>query len=233
MSVSRKLPATQQHSTWFVVVAAVFVTCLIVANIIAVKLVTIFGLTVPAGIIIFPISYICGDVLTEVYGLRRARQVIWLGFVCNLLAVSAIWLGQQLPGAAFWDAQPAYERILGFSGRLLLASFAAYLVGALANATVLARMKALTAGRLLWARIIGSTVVGEGLDSLIFITIAFWGILPPAALAASIVTQWLFKVAYEALVTPLTYLIVNFLKQQEGGDVVDRDSAANPLALAD
>lgn len=163
----------KQHSTWFVVVVAVFITCLLIANIISVKLVTIFGLVVPAGVIIFPLSYICGDVLTEVYGYRRTRQIIWLGFGCNVLAVLAIAIGQALPGASFWDAQPAYERILGFTTRLLLASFCAYLVGEFANAIVLARLKVLTAGRMLWARTIGSTVIGQGLDSLIFVAIAF------------------------------------------------------------
>lgn len=225
--------ASQQHSTWFVVVVAVFVTCLLIANIIAVKLVNIFGLTVPAGIIIFPISYICGDVLTEVYGYRRARQVIWLGFGCNLLAVIAIWAGQVLPGAVFWDAQTAYERILGFTPRLLVASFCAYLVGEFANSFVLAKMKVMTGGRWLWTRTIGSTVVGEGLDSLIFVTIAFWGIIPAAGLLSAIVTQWLFKVAYEVLATPLTYAVVGFLKRQEGVDVFDRDTSFNPLALAE
>lgn len=223
----------QQHSTWFVVVVAVFITCLLIANIIAVKLVNIFGLTVPAGIIIFPISYICGDVLTEVYGYRRARQVIWLGFGCNLLAVIAIWAGQVLPGAVFWDAQPAYERILGFTPRLLIASFCAYLLGEFANSFVLAKMKLMTQGRWLWTRTIGSTIVGEGLDSLIFVSIAFWGIIPAAGLLSAIVTQWLFKVAYEALATPLTYAAVGFLKRQEGIDVFDRDTSFNPLALAE
>lgn len=225
--------AGQQHSTWFVVVVAVFITCLLIANIIAVKLVTILGLTVPAGIIIFPISYICGDVLTEVYGYRRARQVIWLGFACNLLAVTAIWIGQMLPSAAFWDAQSAYERILGFTPRLLVASFCAYLVGEFANSYVLAKMKVLTKGRLLWSRTIGSTIVGEGLDSLLFVSIAFWSIIPPAELLVAIVTQWLFKVAYEALATPLTYIVVNFLKQQEGLDTFDEDISLNPVALTE
>ena len=223
----------EQQSTWFIVVVAVFITCLVIANIIAVKLVTIFGLTVPAATIIFPISYICGDVLTEVYGFRRARQVIWLGFGCNLLAVVAIWAGQMLPGAAIWDAQAAYERILGFAPRLLLASFCAYLVGEFANSMVLARMKVLTAGRMLWTRTIGSTIIGEGLDSLIFVSIAFWGVIPPAVLLSTIVTQWLFKIAYEVLATPLTYTVVNFLKRREGIDVFDRDTSFNPLALAD
>ncbi len=144
-----------------------------IANIIAVKLISIFGFIVPAAIIIFPVSYICGDVLTEVYGYQRARQVIWIAFGCNVLAVAAIWIGQVLPGAAVWDAQPAYERILGFTPRLLMASFCAYLIGEFSNAFVLAKMKILTGGRMLWARTIGSTVVGQGLDSLIFISIAF------------------------------------------------------------
>lgn len=222
--------SAQQHSSYFVIIVAVFVTCLIVANIIAVKLVSIFGLLLPAGTIIFPISYICGDVLTEVYGYRRARQVIWLGFACNLLAVSAIWGAQVLPGAAFWDAQAAYERILGFTPRLLLASFCAYLVGEFANAFVLARMKVLTQGRMLWARTIGSTIVGQGLDSLVFVSVAFLGIIPVAGLAAAILTQWLVKVAYEALATPLTYAVVNFLKREEGIDTYDRDISFNPLS---
>lgn len=223
----------QQHSSWFVVVVAVFITCLLIANIISVKLVTIFGLVVPAGVIIFPLSYICGDVLTEVYGYRRTRQVIWLGFGCNVLAVIAIAIAQVLPGASFWDAQAAYERILGFTTRLLLASFCAYLVGEFANAFVLARLKVLTAGRMLWARTIGSTVIGQGLDSLIFVAIAFWGIIPPAAILSAIVTQWLLKVAYEVLVTPLTYAMVNFLKRRERLDVFDDDLSFNPLALAE
>lgn len=225
--------STPRHSTWFVVVVAVFVTCLLVANIIAVKLVNIFGLTVPAAIIIFPISYICGDILTEVYGYQRARQVIWLGFGCNLLAVAAILAGQALPGAAFWDAQPAYERILGFTPRLLVASFCAYLVGEFTNSYVLAKMKVWTQGRMLWTRTIGSTVVGEGLDSFIFLSIAFWGIIPAGGLLAAVITQWLFKVAYEVLATPVTYIVVSFLKRQEGLDVFDRDTSFNPLALAE
>lgn len=219
----------QQHSTWFVMIVAIFVTCLLIANIIAVKLINVAGLIIPAGTIIFPISYICGDVLTEVYGYRRARQVIWLGFACNVLAVAAIWGGQVLPGAAFWDGQDAYERILGFTPRLLLASFCAYLLGEFANAFILARMKVLTQGRMLWARTIGSTIVGQGLDSLVFVAIAFVGTIPPAGLVTTIVTQWLIKVAYEAAATPLTYAVVNFLKREEGIDVYDRDISFHPL----
>ncbi len=220
-------------SSYFVVVVAVFVVCLIVANIIAVKLVTVFGLTVPAAVIIFPISYIFGDVLTEVYGYRRARQVIWLGFFCNLLAVVAIWLGQRLPAASFWDGQAAYEKILGYTPRLLGASFVAYIAGEFANSYVLAKMKIATQGRWLWTRTIGSTLIGEGLDSAIFITLAFVGTIPTDGLVSAVITQWLFKSAYETVATPLTYAVVAFLKRKEGVDIYDYQTRFNPLLIRD
>jgi uncharacterized integral membrane protein (TIGR00697 family) len=220
-----------KYSSWFVFIVALFVTCLITANITAVKLVNLFGYVLPAGILIFPLSYIIGDVLTEVYGYRQARRVIWLGFFCNLVAVVAIWMAQLLPAASFWDAQGAYERILGYTPRLLLASFLAYLVGEFANAFVLAKMKIATRGRWLWLRTIGSTLVGQGLDSLVFIALAFAGTIPLTALIATIVTQWLAKSIYEAAVTPLTYAVVNFLKRREGLDVYDQDTKFNPLAI--
>ncbi|MBI2955448.1 MAG: queuosine precursor transporter [Chloroflexi bacterium] len=218
-------------SQWFVVVAAVFVTALVTANIIAVKIVDIFGWAAPAGVVIFPLSYVFGDVLTEVYGYRRARQVIWLGFLCNLIAVAAIWLAQVMPGASIWDGQASFERILGFAPRLLLASFAAYLVGEFANSFVLSRMKILTRGRWLWSRTISSTVVGQGLDSLVFISLAFSGVMPLAVILTMIVTQWILKTAYEVLVTPLTYAVVGFLKRTEGLDAYDYETNFNPLLV--
>ena len=221
----------QCYSLAFVIVVAVFVTALISANITAVKLVEVFGLILPAAVIVFPISYICGDVLTEVYGYRATRRVIWLGFLCNLLVVVAIYLGQVLPAASFWEAQEAYERVLGYTPRLLTASFVAYLVGEFANAIVLAKMKVATNGRFLWSRTIGSTLVGQGLDSFIFITLAFVGTIPASGLLATIVTQWLVKSAYEASATPLTYLVVNRLKRVEDLDVYDRDTSFNPLLI--
>ena len=139
--------AREGYSQWFVIVVAVFVTCLITANVTAVKLTDIFGLILPAGVIVFPVSYIVGDVLTEVYGFHRARRVIWLGFFCNVIAVFAIWLGGIMPAAPFWDAQEAYDTILGYAPRLLIASFLAYLVGEFANSIVLAKMKVATNGR--------------------------------------------------------------------------------------
>jgi len=218
-----------RYSHWFLLVASIFITCLIASNIVAVKLVNMFGLVLPAAILIFPISYIFGDVLTEVYGYRQARLVIWLGFSCNLIVVVAIWLGQVLPAASFWDGQAAYERILGYTPRLLGASFLAYLIGEFANSFVLAKMKIATNGRWLWVRTIGSTLVGQGLDSLVFMTLAFIGTIPLPVLSGAIVVQWLSKSAYEAIATPLTYGVVNFLKKREGMDVFDRDTRFNPF----
>lgn len=219
----------QTYSAWFVVICSLFVTSLITANIIAVKLVDIAGLIVPAGIIVFPVSYIVGDILTEVYGFRVAKRIIWLGFFCNLLAVMAILVGQILPGAAFWDGQAAYERILGYTPRLLIASLLAFLVGELSNSFVLARLKILTEGKHLWMRTIGSTIVGQGFDSLIFILIAFAGTTPVSAMITAILTQWGFKVAYETLATPVTYYVVNRVKRVEGMDVYDRKISFNPF----
>ncbi len=223
---------------WLSFLTALFVVTLFTSNIIAVKVVHIVGLFLPAAVILFPITYIFGDVLTEVYGFTRARQVIWTGFFCNLLAVVAIWIGGLLPAAPFWTAgvfsspqtaQQAYQAILGFTPRLLLASFTAYLVGEFLNSFVLARLKVRTKGRFLWVRTISSTIVGQGANSAIFITIAFWGILLPGNIGLTILSQWAFKVVYETIATPLTYLIVNALKKAEHEDYYDRDTNFNPF----
>ena len=218
-------------SFWYVAIASVFVTCLITANIIAVKLISPFGFLVPAGIIVFPLSYLFGDVLTEVYGYGAARRVIWLGFACNLLAVVAFYLGGLVPAAPFWHQQAAYDTILGFTPRLLLASFTAYLVGEFVNSFVLAKLKIATKGRWLWTRTIGSTLIGEGLDTVIFISIAFWGIIPSSLLLTAILTQWIFKVVYEVVATPFTYLIVGFLKRRENLDTYDYRTDFSPILL--
>jgi len=222
-----------RYSSFFVAVAALFVTCLVISNVIAVKLVMVQGLVLPAGIVVFPLSYLLADVLTEVYGYRAARRVIWLGFFCNLLAVIAIWVGGLLPAAPFWDGASAYERILGATPRILAASLAAYLVGEFANTMIMSRLKLAMAGRHLWARAIASTLVGQGLDSAVFITIAFWGQMHLPILLGAVVTQWLVKSAYEALAAPLTYAMVGFLKRREGIDTYDRGISFNPFALGD
>lgn len=213
-----------------VIIIAVFITCLITANIIAVKVIDLGPFTLPAAIFVFPLSYIFGDVLTEVYGYRVARRVIWLAFGCNLIFVFFTWIGQILPIASFWEAQGAYERILGFAPRLLAASFCGYLVGEFVNSFILARMKILTKGRWLWSRTIGSTIVGQGLDTSIFITLAYIGTGSPVA--TMILHHWFFKVGIEAVCTPATYAIVRWLKDKEGSDTYDHDTRYNPFIIS-
>ena len=225
----------------FLIIAALFITCLITANIIAVKLITLgiepirhggfqFPGPLPAAIVIFPISYIFGDILTEVYGYRQARKVIWLGFLCNLIAVLAFWVAGRIP-ALDSGVQNAYERILGYTPRLLVASFSAYLVGEFANSFVLAKMKIMTKGRFLWTRTIGSTIVGEGLDATVFIIIAFGGTLSWPLIIGIILTHWLVKTGYEVVATPFTYMVVNYLKRKERVDTYDYDTNFNPFLV--
>ena len=213
-----------------VIITAVFITCLITANIIAVKVISLGIFVLPAAIFVFPVSYIFGDVLTEVYGYRTARRVIWLGFGCNLIFVLFAWVGQLLPAADFWTAQGSYETILGFTPRLLAASLCGYLVGEFANSFVLARMKIRTKGRWLWSRTIGSTVIGEGLDTVIFITLAFTGTGSP--IGTMIWHHWLFKTGIEVIATPATYAIVNWLKRTEGIDIYDHATKYNPFVFS-
>ena len=215
----------------FVTCAALFVTCLLTANVIAAKLVVVAGVVVPAGIVVFPLSYVLADVLTEVWGYAAARRLIWLGFACNLVLVVAVRLGGELPPAPFWKGQDAYVAILGQTPRLLAASFVAYLVGEFANAYVLAKVKIWTSGRWLWVRTLGSTVVGEGLDSAVFITLAFGGAVPAGALIGIVGAQWAAKVLYEAAATPLTYAAVAWLKSRERVDTFDYGTNFNPVRL--
>lgn len=216
----------------FMSCAALFVTCLLAANTMATKLIAIGGVVLTAGIVIFPISYVIGDVLTEVWGYGAARRVIWLGFACNALMVAALWLGGKLPAAPFWKGQEAYDAIFGQTPRVLAASFVAYLVGEFANAFVLAKLKLATQGRWLWLRTIGSTVVGQALDSIVFVTLAFAGAVPPRVLVPIVAAQWMVKVVYEAAATPLTYAAVAWLKTREGVDAYDRHTDFNPVRLS-
>lgn len=218
-----------KYSYRFVMLAAFFVTCLLAANILIVKQIDVFGLTLPAAIIIFPLSYIFGDALTEVYGYSQARRVIWLGFFCNLLLVAAIWLVGILPSAPVFEAQAAFDRILGNTPRFLIASFAAYLAGEFVNSYIMARMKVLTKGKWLWTRTITSTIAGEGLDTVIVLCIGFWGVLPFDVLGGMILWHWMLKSAYEILATPLTYWLVGYLKKSEKKDFYDYNTNFNPL----
>ena len=216
----------------YLAIACVFITSLILSNIIAVKIVEVGGRQFDAGTILFPLAYLIGDVVTEVYGYRAARRLIWLGFGCNLLAVGVIQLAIHLPGAGFWEEnQAAYETVLGTTWRLFVASLAAYLVGEFTNSYILAKMKIATQGRWLWSRTITSTLAGEAVDSIIFSTIAFAG--TGIDLWNQIVTIWVLKVLWEVAATPLTYWVVNTLKRREGVDVYDVETDFNPLAVRD
>jgi hypothetical protein len=220
LSVSRPLLA----------VSCVFVTALVLSNIVAVKIVEVWDRQFDAGTVLFPLTYLIGDVMTEVYGYSAARRLIWLGFGCNLLAVGVIQLTIHLPAADFWaESEGAYELTLGTTWRIFVASLAAYLVGEFANSYVLAKLKIKTQGRWLWSRTIPSTVVGQGLDSAIFSAIAFAG--TGIDLTNQIVTIWVLKVLWEAVATPLTYAVVGSLKRREGVDHYDVDTNFNPLAV--
>ena len=218
-------------------VMALFVTVLIVSNIASSAKIVDWGVSLlglrlafDAGTILFPVSYIFGDVLTEVYGYRASRRVIWTGFAC--LALTAVTLGivDWLPPAPDWTLQDAYHALLGQTPRIVLGSLAAYWAGEFVNSFILAKLKIYTGGRWLWLRTIGSTLFGEGIDTSVFLLIAFWGVLPNDLLWAIFVSNYVFKVGVEALFTPLTYQVVNILKRVENEDFYDRGTNFNPFA---
>ena len=219
-------------------VMAAFVAILLLSNLIGAAKPAV--LTLPngsdfifgAGVLFFPVSYIIGDVLTEVYGYAKARRVIWTGFAALLFMAFMAWAVVALPPADDWPGQDSYEFVFGNSWRIVLASIVAFWVGEFANSYVLAKMKVWTGGKALWARTIGSTIVGQGLDSLIFYPVAFWGLAgwPPELLWQVVLSQWLIKTAWEAVLTPVTYLVVGKLKRAEGIDVFDNDTSFSPFA---
>ncbi len=214
----------------FDVVMAAFVTVLLLSNIIgASKLATLSGFTFGAGIMFFPLSYVLGDVLTEVYGYARARRCVWVGFSALIFMAFMAFVVVHLPPAQGWGGQAAYEAVFADLWRLALASITAFWVGELANSFVLARMKVITQGRMLWARTIGSTVVGQAFDSLIFYPLAFYGVWSNAQILTVMITNWLLKVTWEAVLTPVTYKVVGALKRHEGLDVYDEGTNFTPF----
>ncbi len=223
---------------YFDLVMAAFVTILLLSNLIGASKPSFITLpdgsqwSFGAGVLFFPVSYIIGDVLTEVYGYARARRVIWTGFAALLFMAFMAWVVVKLPPAAGWPGQPAYEFVFGNSWRIVLASMIAFWVGEFANSFVLAKMKLWTQGRFLWMRTIGSTVIGQGLDSLIFYPLAFWGLAgwPPEQLWQVVLSQWIIKTAWEAALTPVTYAAVGWLKRKEGVDVYDTTTDFSPFA---
>ena len=232
--------AAARRFRYFPYMMAAFVTILLLSNVIGASKPSYVVLpggaqwAFGAGVLFFPFGYILGDVLTEVYGYANARRVIWTGFVALLFMAFMAWVVVALPPGPGWPGQPAYEFVFGNSWRIVLASITAFWAGEFANSFVLARMKVWTGGRLLWTRTIGSTVVGQGLDSLIFYPLAFYGLAgwPVEQLGQVVLSQWAIKTAWEALLTPVTYAVVGFLKRREGVEVFDTDTDFSPFAKA-
>jgi uncharacterized integral membrane protein (TIGR00697 family) len=229
-------PASPTHPRrtyrYYDLVMAAFVTVLLSANVIgAAKVAEIGGLTFGAGVLFFPISYLFGDVLTEVYGYARARRVVWAGFGALAFASFMSWAILAFPPAPGWPHQAAYETVFGATPRIVLASLVAYFCGEFCNSYVLAKMKVRTSGRLLWSRTIGSTIVGEAVDSAVFYPLAFLGAWPTGLVLRVMVSNYFLKVLWEAAMTPFTYRIVNFLKKAESEDYFDRHTDFTPFSL--
>jgi hypothetical protein len=227
---------THVHRTYkyYDLVMAAFVTVLLCSGIIGVqKVSTIGGFEFGTAILFFPLSYVFGDVLTEVYGYARSRRVIWAGFAAMFFAAFMSWVVVKMPAAPGWKGQQAYEMIFGNTPRIVLASLVAFWAGEFANSFVLAKMKIRTGGRHLWTRTIGSTIVGEGVDSLIFYPLAFFNssIMTNEQAVKVMIGNYLLKVGWEMIITPITYQIVNFLKRAEQEDYYDRDTNFNPFTL--
>jgi uncharacterized integral membrane protein (TIGR00697 family) len=212
-------------------ITALFVTVLLISNVVAVKIVSIGVFIIPGAALLFPLSYIFGDILTEVYGYGKDRKVIWTGMVCNLLMAAIFIIVGALPSASVWHNQDAYEAILGLTPRIVAASILGYVVGEFINSFVMAKMKIFTKGKYLWTRTVGSTLTGEFFDTLIFISIAFTGVLPNSVMLSLLISQYIFKVGIEVILTPVTYWIVNFLKRAENEDYYDRKTNFNPFAF--
>ncbi|MEI6580557.1 MAG: queuosine precursor transporter [bacterium] len=212
-------------------ISVFFVSVLLISNVASTKIVDFNWFTFDGGTLLFPLSYIFGDILTEVYGYKRTRPVIWLGFFMALLMSIIFIIVGKLPSAPGWNNQIAYDAILGLTPRIVVASLAAYFCGEFSNSFVLAKMKIWTRGKMLWMRTIGSTIIGEFVDSIIFITIAFWGILPNSLLITLIISNYIFKTGIEILFTPVTYKIINFLKKKENEDYYDINTKFNPFSI--
>ena len=213
------------------VISTLFVAVLLISNIASTKIVDFGFFTFDGGTLLFPLSYKFGDILTEVYGYRKARTTIWLGFFCIFLMSAVFMIVGALPAAPDWNNQAAYDAILGLTPRIVIASLVAFLAGSFSNSFILSRMKVWTKGKMLWARTIGSTVVGELLDSAVFILIAFYAVLPGSLLLTLIISNYIFKTLVEVIFTPLTYKVVAFLKRNEHEDVYDENTNFNPFAL--
>jgi len=215
----------------FLIITGFFISFLLITNVVAGRLVQLGGMTLTADLFLFPLTYIFGDVLTEVYGFRKARLAIWLGFAANFIMALVFILVISLPSPTFWEHEAAYRTVLGFAPRIVLASLIAYFAGEFSNSVVLSRLKIATRGRWLWTRTIGSTLIGQGIDTTVFMSIAFVGLYSTDIFMGMVLVQYGWKVAYEVLATPVTYAVIGYLKRSEGLDTYDYDVDYNPFRL--
>jgi len=227
---NKQLPSFSKES-YFAYIVALFVSFLLISNIASTKILSLWIFTFDGGTLLFPLTYIFGDILTEVYGFKKAKKAIWIGFFCAALMTIIFAIVQFLPAANGWNNQSAFELILGMAPRIVAASLIAYLAGSFANSIILAKMKLITKGKHLWSRTIGSTIIGELVDTSLFCVIAFIGILPIELLLVVIVSNYFFKVGVEIIFTPLTYKIINWLKKKEQIDYFDKSTNFNPFLI--
>lgn len=229
--MNENLKSSERQYKYYDLILGLFVAVLLISNVASSKVLDLGPFTFDGGTILFPISYIFGDILTEVYGYKKSRRVIWTGFFAAFLMSAVFMIVGKLPPAADWPNQAAYEKILGLTPRIVIASLIAYFAGEFSNSFTLAKMKIFSRGRFLWTRTIGSTIVGEGVDTLLFVFIAFYGVFPGDLLFSILISNYIFKVGFEAVFTPFTYLIVGFLKKRENCDVYDYDTDFNPFSI--
>lgn len=226
----KPMESKNTYSKTFVVISGLYIACLLISNIIAGKLWQVLdGLFLPAAVILFPLTYIIGDILTEVYGFQRAKTIIWLGFVCSFFAVAIYFITIIMPSPEFFENEDAYKIVLGTTPRVAAASLAGYLFGEFSNSVILSKLKVKTNGKKLWLRTFLSTVIGEGFDTIIFITISFIGTIGVSELLIMMAGQYIFKVCYETAFTPFTYLITNKIKKIENIDTFDYNVKYNFL----
>jgi len=221
----------RKNYRYFDILVAFFVAVLLISNIASTKILSLWKFTFDGGTVLFPLSYIFGDILTEVYGFRRSRRVIWLGFGSAMLMSLVMFIVQVLPPADGWNNQEAFENIVGFIPRIVVASLLAYFAGEFTNSVIMSRLKIKTKGKLLWLRTISSTLAGEGIDTVIFCLIAFYGTIPESLLISVILSNYIFKCSVEILLTPLTYSVVGTLKKKENEDVYDHNISYNPFSV--
>ena len=226
------VPGPRDAFRFLDLITASFVATLLLSNIASTKIVSIPPFEFDGGTVLFPLSYVFGDILTEVYGYRRARRVIWIGFIWIAVAAGFLALVDALPAAPGYELAGAFHAILGQTPRIIVGSLVAFWAGSFVNSAVLARLKVATHGRFLWLRTSSSTIGGQGVDTAIFLAIAFWGVLPNELLLAVFVSNYVFKVGVELLLMPVTYLIVGSLKRAEGVDIFDRRTDFNPFRLS-